>query len=121
MAGEVYVGLVTLDSKATTAGRVVAPVAGAAIASVTPGVAGLWEIQVYVAVGAGGLAVDAVNMQLQKGAGVILILPNPSVGSAGPWYYLINLVVADAISVNAIAAATAAVPYGASIVATQIK
>lgn len=103
-------------------GRAVAPGAGAAIATTAAGVAGaVYEIVVSVSVGAGGVAADLGNMQLQEGATVLEVLAVPAPGGVTIGPIRRTNVGNAAYSVNAVGAATAAVPYAASINATRIE
>lgn len=103
-------------------GRVVAPAGGAAIATTGAGTTGaVYEIFVTVAIGAGGAAADAGNVQLQEGATVLAVLAAAAPGSQtfGPFRRTNSG--AAAYSVNAVGAGTAAVPYAATIAATRIE
>lgn len=103
-------------------GRVVAPAGGAAICTTAAGLAGaVYEIFVAVSVGAGGVAADEGNLQLQEGATVLCVLAVPAPG--GLTFGPIRRTNAGgaAYSVNATGAGTAAVPYAATLAATQIE
>ena len=63
----------------------------------------------------------AGNMQLQEGAVVLAVLAVPAPGGASFGPFRRTAVAADALSVNAVAAATATVPYTATIEATQVE
>jgi hypothetical protein len=103
-------------------GRVVAPGLGVAIATTGAGVAGaVYEIWVDVAIGAGGVALDAGNMQLQEGATVLGVIGVPAPGGASVEPIRRTNVGNAVYSVNAVAAATATVPYSATIVATRLE
>lgn len=103
-------------------GRVVAPGAGIAIATTGNLVnAGVYEIWGEVSVGAGGLAADAGNMQLQEGATVLAIIAVPAPGAIEFGPIRRTAAAADALTVNAVGVATAAVPYSATIFATQLE
>jgi hypothetical protein len=112
------------DSQATAqvGGSVSAPGAGATIATVTPGVAGLYEITGTVAIsGTTAAAADANNMRLRQNS--TSLLANIPIGLAttgnlgavpfGP--VLAQLAAADTVNVVAVGAATAGSVYGAQI------
>lgn len=103
-------------------GRAVAPAAGAAIATTAAGVAGgVYEIYVAVSVGAGGVALDDGNTQLQEGATVLAVLANPAPGSQGFGPFRRTNSGGAVYSVNVTSTATALVPYAATIAATRIE
>lgn len=103
-------------------GRAVGPAAGAAIATTPVGVTGaVYEIWVQAAVGAGGVAADAGNMELREGATVLAVLAVPAPGGNDFGPFRRTNVGNSAYSVNATAAGTAAVPYAATIAATRIE
>ena len=103
-------------------GRVVAPGIGVAIATTGAGVGGgVYEIYVSVAIGAGGAAGDAGNLELREGATVLAVLACPAPGSNVIGPIRRTNVGGTAYSVNATAAGTAGVPYAATIAATRIE
>lgn len=106
-------------------GKSTAPAAGAAIATTASLAVGTWDIEVSTFIGGTTAAVEIDNMQLKLGATVISTILNPVPGTTGAvnssqYRVRLQVGVAAAVSVNAIAAATAASVYAASIVATRV-
>lgn len=104
-------------------GSVATPAAGAAIATVTPGVAGLWEVQIWWSLSGTLVVGDANNLQLRQTAAVRLSpLPIPATANLfpPPVTVVLSLSAVDTVSVNAIAAASASAVYNAVIVARQV-
>jgi hypothetical protein len=107
------------------AGVATAPGAGATIASIASGSlpAGKYRIAVFAHV-SGNAVGDLNNLKLQRG-GVDLagIMPQGANGQSGPALELprVNLDGTQALTVVAIGAGTAAIEYGATIVATRIE
>lgn len=102
--------------------RAVAPGAGAVIATITPA-AGTWDVEVFAAFDAGAPAAAEINnMQFRKAGAVISVLQTlPVVNIYGPARkFRMVLSGAQAIDVQAIAAATAGVGYSAEITCTRI-
>lgn len=105
-----------------------APGAGAVVATVTPGIAGIWEVSGTVSVSGTTVATaDSNNMQLRQAAAAKLTnIPNavngtsgaPGAAPFGP--VLLNLSAADTVSVVAVGAATASSIYAAQIVARLV-
>lgn len=118
-AREVFVG----DS-VVGAGVATAPAAGALIASIASGSlpAGKYRVQVRGSV-SGNAVADLNNLELQRG-GVDLLSPMPS-GASGGWdgteLPRVNLDGTQALEIRAIGVGTAAIEYGANIVATRIE
>lgn len=111
-----------VSSSATT------PTAGAVIATVTPGTAGLWEVSVTASIlGTTVAATDSNNMQLNQTAAAKL---NPMAltvpGTTGAPFQsvyppiLLNLGAADTVNVKAIANATTNAVYAATIVCRRV-
>jgi hypothetical protein len=109
------------DTPASVGVPVVAPGAAAAIQTTANLAAGVYEIFVTVAIGPGGVAADFANTQLQDGAAVLARLANPAPGSQTFGPFRRTMVGGTALTVNAVGAGTAAVPYAASIVATRLE
>jgi hypothetical protein len=102
-------------------GSATAPAAGATIANTNNGVAGTsYQVTVQAAVGQGGLAADAGNMELYYGTIPIaqLAVPAPGGDTFGP-FTVINTTGAN-FNVKAINAGTASVPYSATISAVPV-
>lgn len=95
-------------------GRVLAPGAGGAIATLAAPPAGIYEVEVNAVAGAGAVAADNGNIELRFGATIIGSVNGPITGIRR------TLDGATAISLNATGAATAGVEYSGSIVATRI-
>lgn len=101
-----------------------APGAAGAVATVTPGTAGIWEISGTVAVSGTTVATaDSNNMILNKTSTALLaVIPYavnsttgaPGAGTFGP--ILASLTAADTVNIAAIGASTASSIYSASIV-----
>lgn len=113
------------DGTATAqgSGAVTAPTAGAVIATVTPGAAGLWEVQIWWSLSGTLVAGDANNLQLRQTAAVRLTpLPIPATANLfpPPVTVVLSLSAVDTVSVNAIAAGSASAVYNAVIVARQV-
>lgn len=116
------------DSLATfqTAAAVTAPAANGIICSITPGVAGLYEINGMLSITGTTTAADANNFKLnQSASGVLNPIPYNVPATAGgvnvpaPTVVL-NLLAADSVSFRAVAAGNAAAIYAASIVARRV-
>jgi hypothetical protein len=100
-------------------GNAVAPGVGVAVATLAAPPAGVYEVRVSAQTGAGTLAADNGNMQLKKGAAaVVAALPT---GGQEQIVDRVTLDGATALTVNAVAAATAGVPYTARISATRVE
>jgi hypothetical protein len=112
-------------------GTVIAPAAGATIATLTPGVAGAYQVAVSAeAFGAGLVAGDVANMQLVKISGATTTVLGrliygssaaaaPSVAVA-PAAFRVALGAADTLAVQAVGIGTAGVTYTATIQATRL-
>lgn len=106
-------------------GNVAAPGAGTNIATLTPS-AGLHDIEVLISMnGTLAAATDTSNMNLKFGGTTILAaIPYAANGTsnptAGPFRARINADGVTAVTVNAVAAATASSKYQASITATRV-
>lgn len=111
---------------ATTAqasGTQTAPTAGTAIASVTIGTAGLYEITTMVFLSGTVAAGDANNMQLRQNATARLtplLVPAAANAFPQPTVVVLNCAASDTVSVNAVANATASAVYNATVVARQV-
>ena len=111
------------------AAQVNAPGAGTAVATVTPGAAGLWEISGTVSIsGTTVAAADSNNMQLRQNASVkmqnIPIAVNSTTGTPGSAPFgpvVLSLAAGDTVSINATAGATASSIYAAQIVAKPVS
>jgi hypothetical protein len=102
------------------AGVVAAPGAGAVIASIPAPGAGVYSVEVQTWLQGGApVAADFTNMQLQHGAVAAGRLLAPTTPIAAVKERL-TVAAGEAITVNAVAAATAGVNYAAAIGATQI-
>lgn len=106
-------------------GNVAAPGAGVNIATITPA-AGLYDVEVFISMN-GTLAsgTDTSNMNLKFGSTTILAnIPYSANGTsnpvAGPFRTRINADGSTAVTVNAVAAATASSKYQASITLTRV-
>jgi hypothetical protein len=105
-----------------------APAASATVASVTPGTAGLWEIQGTVSIaGTTVAAADSNNMRLrQAGTNVLANIPigvQSTTGANGVAQFgplVLNLSAVDTVNIIAVGNATASSVYGAQIVARLI-
>lgn len=108
-------------ASAQASNHVVAPAAGALIASAT-NLTGLYECLVYTAFGAGApVAADTVNMQLNAaGAQVQKLFTPVTLGQSNPPMKMIARLANQSFDVKAIAIGTAGVDYWATIVATKI-
>lgn len=116
--------LVVADSVGA-AGRVVAPGAGVAIATIAAGSlpAGTYEFQVMAQYDAGApLAAELNNMEFREGAAVVSVLAVLAVLNvySPVRRFVLTVNGATAVSVNATAAGTAAVGYNAQIVASRL-
>lgn len=116
----------TADAVGAT-GRVTSPAANAAICTIAAAslaTAGLYSIQVLVALdlGAPVAATDTNNMELRAGATVISVLQLlPVINVYGPVRrFQRTLDGATALTVNATAAGTAGVGYSAELVAVRV-
>lgn len=104
-------------------GRVVAPGAGVQVAAAGALVTGtVYYVWVTVSVGAGGLAVDAGNMVLFEAGALLMTLAHNAPGeqSFGPFRRTAGAAAPNLI-VSANAAATAGVPYTATIIAQRAE
>ena len=106
-----------------------APAAGATVATVTPGTAGLWEVSGTVSIGGNTVtAADTNNMQLRQTSTVVLtaipigVATGTAAASAnvpfGP--VVLNLTAANTVNVIAVGNATASSIYGAQIICRRI-
>lgn len=108
------------------AGKVVAPTAGAAIVTIASGSLprGTYRVLVTAGLGLGGVpaVADENNMELRKGATVISDLTVVAAvnGAQVQQEFIVELDGTQALSVNAIGAATASVTYNAMLVATRV-
>lgn len=103
----------------STGATVIAPGVGVAVATLAAPAAGVYEVRVSAQTGAGAVAADNGNMQLKKGAAALVAaLPT---GGQEQMVDRVTLDGATALTVNAIAAATAGVPYTARISATRVE
>lgn len=121
-AGTVSVQPAILTDSLGVTGRVVAPGAGVVIATITPA-AGTYEIEVRTNLDAGAPAAAEINnMDFREGASVVSVLIVPPVLNVVTSFakYLRTLDGATAITVNAVAAATAGVGYSAQITAIRV-
>lgn len=113
---------------AQAGGKQTAPTAGTVVATVTPGTAGKWECSVILAVtGTTVAATDSNNFAInQTSTAVISPVAFPINGTTGSPNEVIvppvvlNLSAADTVNVTAIANATAASIYSASIVCRRV-
>jgi hypothetical protein len=113
---------------AQVSGSVTTPAAGATIATVTPGTAGLWEVLVTASVlGTTVAAADSNNMQLMQTTTsrlnpMALTVPGttgaPFQSSYPP--VVMNLSAVDTVNVKAIALATTGAVYAATIVCRRV-
>ena len=111
-----------ISSSATT------PAAGATIATVTPGTAGLWEVSVTASVlGTTVAAVDSNNMQLMQTTTsrlnpMALTVPGTTGAPFQSVYpaVILNLSAVDTVNVKAIALATTGAVYAATIVCRRV-
>jgi hypothetical protein len=100
--------------------------AGATIATITPGAAGLWEISGTVSIEGTTTTADSNNMRLRQNSTSVLALIPYGVASTGfqgavPFGpVVVSLAAADTVNVVAIAAAGGSAVYGAQIVARQV-
>lgn len=104
---------------ADVSGSVVAPGAGATIATTAALAAGTYDVAWEVGLQGAAAAADANNFQLFAGATLLETSVNP--GAAGEYAQLtarVTIPAATAISVKALGAGTAAVTYSATITAT---
>jgi hypothetical protein len=100
-----------------------APTAGTVVATVTPGVAGLWEVTGSIGLsGTTAVAVDSNNMALnQTGTAKIAKIVSPLIsttGAAAQFPFgpvILNLSAADTVNITAVANATASSVYAAQI------
>lgn len=104
------------DTAASAEGSVVAPAAGAVIASqVIPNV-GTYTVKWTVGLQGAAAAADANNFQLFNGAAAVDVSINP--GAAGEYAQadvVLNVAAGSAVSVKAVGAGTAGVTYSAQI------
>lgn len=102
-------------------GVATAPTAGTAVATVTINQAGLYEVVVTYALGAGTPVIgDVGNMNLKQGSVVKTVLPVPISGLNAPVTTLLNCALGDVLTVTAVANATSGVGYTATIVARLV-
>lgn len=114
-----------LSSSAGAAARVVAPGAGAVIASIAAGSlpAGTYDVDVLVGFDVGApVAADQNNMEFRRGASVVSSLQLFLVINVYSPVHTFRCSVsgAEAVSVNATGAATAGVGYSAQLIATRV-
>lgn len=116
-------GVTVQAGAVTTAG----PTAATVIVTITPGVAGLWEISGTVSVtGTSVIAAESNNIGLyQTAAAKIAAIPMPCTtagsGAAVPIpTTVLNLSATDTVNMKVIANATATAIYAGSLVARQI-
>lgn len=114
---------VGISDSVAQAGVATAPTAGTAIVAAfdpTGGVGAEYEIRVTVGTGVAAAAADVGNMQLNKSGSAYVRLANPANGSVtlGPFRTFIPAT--NTLSVTAIANATAAVVYTATIIVTRV-
>lgn len=116
LAGRVSVGQAdTLSAGA----NVTAPAAGANVVNLAAPPAGSYEVRIAAAVGAGAVAADNGNVQLKKGAAVVLTnLPTTGAEQA---LERVTLDGATALTLVAVGAATAGVVYTGRISATRTE
>lgn len=106
-----------------------APTAGTAVATIAAGSlpAGLYDIDVWIAMnGTLAAATDTSNMMLKAGSTTIIAklayaangTSNPA---AGPFRVRYSMDGSSALTVNAVASATASSVYSATIIATQVN
>lgn len=108
--------------------KATAPTAGTVVATVTPGTAGKWEVNVILAItGTTTAAADSNNFAInQTAAAVMSPVPFPVNGTAGSPNEVIvppivlNLSAVDTVNVTAIANATASSVYSAAIVCRRV-
>lgn len=105
-----------------------APTAGAAVVSITPGVAGLWEVSGLVAITGTTVATLETN-NLALNAGTVAAIANitfPVTGTTGSTNIglipatVLSLGASTAVSVTAVASATASSVYSATLVARRV-
>jgi len=105
-------------------GRVVAPGAGAAIATIAAGSlpAGVYDVQVSTNYDGAAAAAEINNMEFRRGAVVVSSLEVPAIANLAQTERVFRVVLdgATAISVNATGVGTAAVGYTAELVATRV-
>lgn len=111
---------VLADSVGVTT-RVVAPGAGAVIATITPA-AGTWDIQVTTSFDGAVAAAEINNMDFRKAGATVSVLIAPSVANVVTEVRKFRMVLsgAQAVSINAVAAATAGVGYTAELACIRI-
>lgn len=105
-----------------------APGAGGTVVSVTPGTAGLWEVQGATWVtGTVAAATDSNNMALYQTAtsrySPIPLTITSTTASTGPTVFgpvVLNLSGTDTVTVKAIGAATASSVYQATLIARRV-
>lgn len=108
-------------SEVSASGVVVAPGAGAAIATLAAPVKGTYKVTVDASVSNNAVA-DVNNMRLRR-AGVDLVSPMPHGVNGQPLEFEREEVLLDGtqnLTVEAIAAGTAAIEYGATITAQLV-
>lgn len=108
----------------TAYGRSVAPGAGVAVATIAAPGAGFYDIEVETSFGLTVAAGDEDNMQLQIAAGVVNKLIAPPIANQQPNSYRVRRVAVlagQAITVNAVGAATAGAIYKAMISIVQVS
>lgn len=112
---------IQVDSLGAT-GRAVAPAANAAIVTVAAPPAGTHEVEVLTSYDGAVAAAEINNMELREGASVRSVLLAPSIANVVTPVRTFILVLngADAVSVNATAAGTAAVGYNAELVLRRV-
>lgn len=124
-------GTMTVPFRASVAAgaTAAAPTAGTAVATIASGSlpAGLYRVAVWIGM-SGTLvsATDTSNMALKQGATTVIAkLPYTANGTsnpvAGPYEAQLSLDGSAALTVNAVASATASSVYSASIIATQVN
>ena len=122
-AGTVSVQPAILADSVGVTGRVVAPGAGVVIATVTPA-AGTYEVEVRANYDAGAPAAAEINnMDFRDGGAVVSVLivsPVLHTNVAGISRFMVVTPGAVALTVNAVAAGTAAVGYSAQITAKRV-
>jgi hypothetical protein len=107
-------------------GVVTGPTAGQVIATVTPTVSGLYDVEVFIGMNATlASAVDSNNMNLKVGSTTVITnIPYVGTGTSnsttGPVKIRAVLDGATAVTVNAVGAATGTGRYAASITATRV-
>jgi hypothetical protein len=122
-AGTISVQPAVLADSVGVTGRAVAPGAGVVVATITPA-AGTYDIEVRTNLDAGAPAAAEINnMDFREGGVVVSVLivsPVLHTNVAGISRFRRVLDGATAITVNAVAAATAAVGYSAQITAIRV-